>query len=97
MRRTITWLATLLLALGMLSAAPAALAAPGDSQKLRDAVTLKQIRRHQQEFQAIADANGGTRASGTAGYDQSVNDVVRKLRGSGYSPTLALGLAGALS
>ena len=28
MRRTITWLATLLLALGMLSAAPAALAAP---------------------------------------------------------------------
>jgi Zn-dependent M28 family amino/carboxypeptidase len=89
MRKTITWLATLLLALGMLSAAPAALAAPADdSQKLRDAVTLKQIRRHQQVFQDIADANGGTRASGTAGYDQSVSYVVRKLRGSGYSPTL---------
>ena len=88
MRRTITWLATLLLALGMLSAAPAALAAPGDSQKLRDAVTLKQIRRHQQVFQDIANANGGTRASGTAGYDQSVSYVARKLRGSGYSVTL---------
>jgi Zn-dependent M28 family amino/carboxypeptidase len=88
MRRTITWLATLLLALGMLSAAPAALAAPGDSQKLREAVSLKQIRRHQQEFQNIANANGGTRASGTPGYDRSVDYVVRKLRGSGYSPTL---------
>jgi len=72
----------------MLSAAPAALAAPGDSQKLREAVSLKQIRRHQQEFQDIANANGGTRASGTPGYDRSVDYVVRKLRGSGYSPTL---------
>ena len=88
MRRTIIWLATSLLALGMLSAAPAALAAPGDSQKLREAVSLKQIRRHQQEFQSIANANGGTRASGTPGYDRSVDYVVRKLRGSGYSPTL---------
>jgi Zn-dependent M28 family amino/carboxypeptidase len=87
-RRTITWLATLLLALGMLSAAPAALAAPGDSQHLREAVSLKQIRRHQQEFQNIANANGGTRASGTPGYDRSVDYVVRKLRGSGYSPTV---------
>jgi hypothetical protein len=72
----------------MLSAAPAALAAPNDSQKLRDAVTLKQIRRHQQELQNIANANGGTRASGTTGYDRSVDYVVRTLRGSGYSPTL---------
>jgi Zn-dependent M28 family amino/carboxypeptidase len=87
MRRTINWLATALLALGMLSTAPA-LAAPGDSQKLRDAVTVKQIRRHQQALQDIANANGGTRASGTAGYDQSVNYVVRKLRGSGYNPTI---------
>jgi hypothetical protein len=88
MRRTVTWLATLLLTLGMLSAAPAALAATNDSQKLRDAVTLKQIRRHQQEFQNIANANGGTRASGTPGYDRSVDYVARKLRGSGYSVTL---------
>jgi len=89
MRKTITWLATLLLALGMLSAAPAALAAPADdSQKLREAVTLKQIRRHQQVLQTIANANGGTRASGTTGYDQSVSYVARKLRGAGYSTTL---------
>jgi Zn-dependent M28 family amino/carboxypeptidase len=88
MRRTIIWLATALLALAMLAAAPPTLAAPGDSQKLRDAVTLKQVRRHQQVLQDIATANGGTRASGTAGYDQSVNYVVRKLRGSGYNPTV---------
>jgi len=89
MRKGIIWLATLLLALAMLLASPAALAAPvDDSKQLREAVTLKQIRKHQAALQAIADANGGTRASGTPGYDQSVNYLVKKLRGAGYSPTL---------
>ncbi len=89
MRRTISWLATALLALAMLGAAPAALADPAsDSDKLREAVTLKNIRKHQAALQTIADTNGGTRAAGTAGYDQSVDYVVKKLRGAGYSPQL---------
>jgi hypothetical protein len=47
MRRTTTWLAVVLPALSYLLAAPAALADPGsDSAKLREAVTLKNIRKH---------------------------------------------------
>jgi hypothetical protein len=89
MRRTTTWLAVVLLALSCLLAAPAALADPGsDSAKLREAVTLKNIRKHQAALQAIADANGGTRAAGTPGYDRSVDYVVNRLRDAGYSPQL---------
>jgi hypothetical protein len=89
MRRTITLLATALLALAMLGAAPAALADPGsDSANLREAVTLKNVRKHQQALQAIADANGGTRAAGTPGYDRSVDYVVNRLRDAGYAPQL---------
>jgi Zn-dependent M28 family amino/carboxypeptidase len=73
----------------MLGAAPAALADPAsDSAKLREAVTLKNIRKHQQALQDIANANGGTRASGTPGFDRSVDYVVRKLRDAKYRPTV---------
>ena len=89
MRRTITLLATALLTLAMLGAAPAALADPAsDSAKLREAVTLKNIRKHQQALHNIASANGDTRASGTAGYDKSVDYVVRQLRDAKYNPTV---------
>src|SRR6266516_816574 len=84
MRRTISWLATALLALAMLGAAPAALADPAsDSDKLREAVTLKNIRKHQAALQTIADTNGGTRAAGTAGYDQSVDYATTTMTYSG--------------
>jgi Zn-dependent M28 family amino/carboxypeptidase len=73
----------------MLGAAPAALADPAsDSAKLREAVTLKNVRKHQQALQNIASANGDTRASGTAGYDKSVDYVVRQLRDAKYNPTV---------
>jgi hypothetical protein len=39
-------------------------------------------------FQAIADANGGTRVSGTSGFDASRDYVARKLRGAGYDVTI---------
>jgi Zn-dependent M28 family amino/carboxypeptidase len=65
------------------------MAAPQDpSEQLREAVTLKNIRKHQQALQRIADANGGTRASGTPGYDRSVDYVVRQLRDAKYNPTV---------
>ena len=56
--------------------------------KLLECVTLEGVRSHQAAFQAIADANGGTRAAGTPGYDQSVNYVVGKLTAAGYDVSL---------
>ncbi|WP_426247443.1 M28 family metallopeptidase [Nocardioides sp. LHG3406-4] len=43
--------------------------------------------RHLVAFQRIADRNGGTRASGTPGYDASVEYVAGLLRRSGYRVT----------
>ena len=43
--------------------------------KLLECVTLEGVREHQAAFQAIADANGGTRAAGTSGYNASVDYV----------------------
>ncbi|MDF1521318.1 MAG: M28 family metallopeptidase [Trueperaceae bacterium] len=55
---------------------------------LQECVTLDGVRAHQAAFQAIADANGGTRVSGTAGYDQSVDYVVETLEAVGYDVTV---------
>ncbi|HET9021517.1 MAG TPA: M28 family metallopeptidase [Ornithinibacter sp.] len=56
--------------------------------KLAECVTLAGVREHQAAFQAIADANGGTRAAGTPGYDASVDYVVDRLEKAGYAVTL---------
>jgi Zn-dependent M28 family amino/carboxypeptidase len=40
--------------------------------------------RHLQAFQEIAAVNGGTRASGTPGYDRSADYVAERLRAAGY-------------
>ncbi|MFF1481934.1 M28 family metallopeptidase [Streptomyces sp. NPDC058301] len=40
--------------------------------------------RHLEQFQKIADANGGTRAAGTPGYDASAAYVYGQLKGAGY-------------
>ena len=53
-------------------------------EKLLECVTLEGVREHQAAFQAIADANGGIRVSGTAGYDESVDYVVARLQAAGY-------------
>jgi hypothetical protein len=39
-------------------------------------------------LQAIADANGGIRTSGTPGYDESVDYVAGKLEAAGYNVTI---------
>lgn len=57
-------------------------------KKLLGCVTLDGVREHQAAFQAIADDNGGTRASGTPGYDASVEYVADKLEAVGYIVTL---------
>ena len=51
-------------------------------------MTLEGVRAHQAAFQAIADANGGTRAAATPGYDASVDYVVEKLEAAGYQVEL---------
>ncbi len=56
--------------------------------KLQECVTLAGVREHQAAFQAIADANGGVRAAGTAGYDASLAYVVDKAEAAGYNVTL---------
>jgi Zn-dependent M28 family amino/carboxypeptidase len=56
--------------------------------KLLECVRLSEVREHQAAFQAIADANGGTRAAGTPGYDASVDYVVDTLEAAGWSVTL---------
>jgi Zn-dependent M28 family amino/carboxypeptidase len=56
--------------------------------KLLECVTLEGVRAHQAALQAIADANGGTRASGTPGYEQSVNYIVAQMTAAGYDVTL---------
>jgi Zn-dependent M28 family amino/carboxypeptidase len=68
-----------------------ALAAPdagGDSARLRRALTVEGILEHERAFQRIANRSGGTRASGTAGYDRSVSYVAGKLREAGYQVRL---------
>jgi Zn-dependent M28 family amino/carboxypeptidase len=55
--------------------------------KLLECVRLSEVREHQAAFQAIADANGGTRAAGTPGYDASVDYVIDTLEAAGWTVT----------
>ena len=56
--------------------------------KLTECVTLDGVREHQAAFQAIADANGGIRASGTSGYDASAAYVAGRMEDAGYQVTI---------
>jgi Zn-dependent M28 family amino/carboxypeptidase len=80
--------------LTLTASAPAAwTAVPIDTSALRDAVTVADVpepqgvRVHQDQLQLIADANNGTRASGTAGYDESVDYVQELMDAAGYDVT----------
>src|SRR5688572_23438369 len=53
-------------------------------RKLLECVTLDGVLEHQEAFQEIADEHGGTRASGTAGYDASADYVQERLERAGY-------------
>lgn len=69
------------------AAAPAACAVKSnnDVKKLADCVTLEAVRGHEAALQQIADANGGTRSAGTAGYTATVTYVENLLRSAGYA------------
>jgi Zn-dependent M28 family amino/carboxypeptidase len=64
------------------------LSRPNDNfNKLLECVTLGGVRAHQQALQTIANSNGGTRATGTPGYDESLAYVEGKLAAAGYNVT----------
>jgi len=67
--------------------APAAAPPPPDevySARLVDRVTGANVHKHLVKLQTIANQNGGNRAAGTAGYDESRKYVARTLRRAGY-------------
>ncbi len=58
------------------------------SKKLRAAVTAEGVMEHLRALNAIGEANDNTRASGTPGYQASVDYVTSKLRAAGYAPVV---------
>ena len=76
--------------------APAATAAPAKKPKpqpdysaqLQKAVTVQGMLRHERALANIAERNGGTRASGTAGFNKSRDYVVGQLQDAGYDVTV---------
>ncbi|MDQ3782063.1 MAG: aminopeptidase, partial [Actinomycetota bacterium] len=53
-------------------------------EELLECVSVEGTFQHLEALQAIADANGGTRVSGSEGYDESVDYVVRRMVRAGY-------------
>jgi Zn-dependent M28 family amino/carboxypeptidase len=96
MNRKRTTIVVVLLLLAMISVVQLASAGPeacdtrvnNTHDKLLECVTLDGVRAHQAAFQAIADANDGTRAAGTPGYDASVAYVKDTLEAAGYEVEL---------
>ncbi|WP_128374697.1 M28 family metallopeptidase [Streptomyces cavernae] len=83
----------------LLAAAPSAMAARNQGQghhhdpaknaaklaaKLVKSSDGKEARSHLKKLQAIADANGGTRAAGTPGHDASAEYVYKLMKKAGY-------------
>ena len=56
-------------------------------KKLLGCVTLDGVRAHQIKLRDIGAANGGTRASGTRGFDQSADYAEKIFRDAGYNVT----------
>ena len=52
--------------------------------RVLECVTLDGVLEHAQAFQRIADANNGNRASGTSGFDASLDYVERRMKAAGY-------------
>src|SRR5215212_12202996 len=69
-----------------LAVAPAAIAKPEDinSSRLERMVTVEGITEHQKALQNIANLNGGTRYTRTAGYTASAAYVKATLEKAGY-------------
>lgn len=89
MRSATRGTAVLAVAAALGAVAGPALAAPQtQTQALQDAVKVGNgksgILRHAKALQQIADANNGTRATGTSGHEASADYVVKQLKATGY-------------
>jgi hypothetical protein len=71
----------------LLAPAPAFAIDDINTKRLRDAVTVSGILAHERILQRIANQHGGTRASGTPGFDASAAYVRRRLEAAGYQVT----------
>ncbi|MGI9315824.1 MAG: M28 family peptidase, partial [bacterium] len=95
MKKNVSFISILLLGTFTL-APPIAMAGPqscekrvnNTTSKLLECVTVDGVREHQAALQAIADANGGIRTSGTPGYDASVDYVAERMEAAGYDVTV---------
>ncbi|GAB3352126.1 M28 family metallopeptidase [Modestobacter lapidis] len=67
-----------------LVATPAGATTDPDPSSFASGVTTKEVLRHLEALQDIADEHGGTRASGTPGYDASGDYVQGLLEDAGY-------------
>ena len=67
--------------------APALAAPTPDTSALTQAVTIGGLKAQLAALQGIADANGGTRAAGTPGYEASLDYVQDTLEAVGYTVT----------
>ena len=56
----------------------------GSVRTMLECVTLPGVMEHEWALQKIANANGGTRASATPGYDASAAYVIKRMRKAGY-------------
>lgn len=74
--------------LPIVSAGSASAEPEPDARTFSQSVKTPSVKRHLERLQQIADANGGTRASGTPGHEASVAYVAGRLRAAGYSVAL---------
>jgi Zn-dependent M28 family amino/carboxypeptidase len=86
-RNVVATLMALLVAAAFIAPAHANPSTNTTSKKLRDAVSAEGMLTHLEALQVIGDAHGGTRVSGTAGYDRSVDYAERVFRTAGYHVT----------
>jgi Zn-dependent M28 family amino/carboxypeptidase len=84
--RRLTVVAVVLLT-ALLAPSPALAIDEINTRRLRNAVTVNGVLGHERVFQRIANNNGGTRASGTPGYDASAAYVKGRLEAAGYTVT----------
>jgi aminopeptidase S len=74
------------------SARPTPPATPGtptpkaNAKQVQAAFAGRDVMKHLEALQKVADAAGGNRASGTSGYDASASYVEQQLRAAGYKP-----------
>jgi len=83
---SLKYLSVFAVALALVAGPSTAIAADPDTSVLRQAVTPDNVFAHQRDLQTIADANGGTRDTRTAGYQASVDYVMSQMRSYGYRP-----------